>query len=102
MEFDVPFLAHVLYRQPVQRNLIRTVADTRVLAAVLGMTRESSGREGTLSLYALRCMEGLGGVLLPGKAEGSGHRHCAVPGMEGGVPAMNESCVSAAPDMNEL
>jgi len=81
---------------------------------VPGMASESSGREGTLSLYALRCMEGLGGVLLPGKAEGSGHRHCAVPGMEGGVPARMESCVSkalslslslslsAAPDMNEL
>ena len=68
---------------------------------VLGMTSESSGREGTWSVDALRCMEGLGGVLLPGKAEGSGHRHCAVPGVEGAVPAMIESCVSASPDMNE-
>ena len=29
-------------------------------------------------------------MLLPAKAEGSGHRHCAVPGMEGAVPAMME------------
>ena len=68
---------------------------------VPGMASESSGREGTLSLYALRCMEGLGGVLLPGKAEGSGHRHCAVPGREGAVPAMIERCVSASSDLNE-
>ena len=69
---------------------------------VLGMASESSSREGTLSVDALRCMEGLGGVLLPGKAEGNGHRHCAVPGVEGGVPAMIESRVSVAPDINEL
>ena len=31
---------------------------------VLGTTSESSGREGTLSVDALRCMEGLGWVLL--------------------------------------
>ena len=68
---------------------------------VPGMASESSGREGTLSLYALRCMEGLGGVLLPGKAEGSGHRHCAVPGVEGAVSAMIERCVSASSDLNE-
>ena len=35
-------------------------------------------------------------MLLPAKAEGSGHRHCAVPGMEGAVPAMIESCISVA------
>ena len=68
---------------------------------VLGTTSESNGRKGTLIVDALRCMEGHGAVLLPGKAEGSGHRHCAVPGVEGGVPAMIESCVSVAPDMNE-
>ena len=68
---------------------------------VLGTTSESSGREGTLSVDALRCMEGLGGVLLPGKAEGSGHRHCAVPGVEGDILAMIERCVSASSDLNE-
>ena len=68
---------------------------------VLGTTSESSGREGTWSVDALRCMEGLGGVLLPGKALGSGHRHCAVPGMEGAAPGMIESCVSASSDLNE-
>ena len=31
---------------------------------VLGTTSESSGREGTWIVDALRCMEGLGGVLL--------------------------------------
>ena len=31
---------------------------------VLGTTSESSGREGTLIVDALRCMEGHGGVLL--------------------------------------
>ena len=64
---------------------------------VLGTTSESSGREGTLSVDALRCIQGRGGVLLPGKAEGSGHRHCAVPGMKVAVSAMIESCVSALP-----
>ena len=67
---------------------------------VLGTTSESTGREGTLIVDALRCMEGLGGVLLPGKALGSGHRHCAVPGREAGVPAMIERCVSASADLN--
>ena len=47
---------------------------------VLGTTSESSGRKGTLIVDALRCMEGLGGVLLPGKAEGNRCRHCVVPG----------------------
>ena len=64
---------------------------------VLGTTSESSGREGTLIVDALRCMEGHGGVLLPNKALGSGHRHCAVPGMKVAVSAMIESCVSALP-----
>ena len=64
---------------------------------VLGTTSESSGREGTLSVDALRCMEGLGGLLLPVEASGSGHRHCAVPGMKVAVSAMIESCVSALP-----
>ena len=68
---------------------------------VLGTTSESSGREGTLIVDALRCMEGHGGVLLPNKALGSGHRHCAVPGVEGAVPAMIERCVSASSDLNE-
>ena len=58
---------------------------------VLVMASESTGREGTWSVDALRCMEGLGGVLLPGKALGSGHRHCAVPGREAGVPARSEA-----------
>ena len=40
-------------------------------------------------------------MLLPGKAEGSGHRHCAVPGVDGAVPAMIERCVSASSDLNE-
>ena len=51
---------------------------------------------------ALQCMEGHGGALLPGEAEGSGHRHCAVPGVEGAVPGMIESCGFASPDTNKL
>ena len=69
---------------------------------VLGTTSESRGRKGTLIVDALRCMEGHGAVLLPGKAEGSGHRHCAVPGVEGAVPGMIESCGFASPDTNKL
>ena len=70
---------------------------------VLGTTSESSGREGTsiVTGNALRCMEGHGGVLLPNKALGSGHRHCAVPGVEGDILAMIERCVSASSDLNE-
>ena len=42
---------------------------------VLGRTSESNGRGGTLRFDALQGIEGLGWLLLPSKAQGSGHRH---------------------------
>ena len=42
---------------------------------LLEMTRESNGRGGTFRFDALQGIEGLGWLLLPSKAQGSGHRH---------------------------